>query len=200
MTQQGSISIHAPLAGCDFPPLFSARCPAHFNPRTPCGVRLGVRKIVHRLKNFNPRTPCGARPAFPQRAGTGRSFQSTRPLRGATSKLTSGSPFFFISIHAPLAGRDHCVRCSRQARNDFNPRAPCGARRENIIAGGDLYGISIHAPLAGRDEKMRETERLVENFNPRAPCGARPLSRCTDVKSARFQSTRPLRGATLACL
>ena len=38
---------------------------------------------------------------------------------------------------------------------------------------------------------------MTGNFNPRAPCGARPL--CRDEKAAgdrRFQSTRPVRGAT----
>ena len=37
---------------------------------------------------------------------------------------------------------------------------------------------------------------LRSNFNPRAPCGARPLSRCGSFCASRFQSTRPLRGAT----
>ena len=37
---QVSISIHAPLAGCDIPAYLSGRVPEHFNPRTPCGVRL----------------------------------------------------------------------------------------------------------------------------------------------------------------
>ena len=34
-----TISIHAPLAGCDAPPGQGVRIAAHFNPRTPCGVR-----------------------------------------------------------------------------------------------------------------------------------------------------------------
>ena len=33
-------------------------------------------------------------------------FQSTRPLRGATSRCTDPHVFQWISIHAPLAGRD----------------------------------------------------------------------------------------------
>ena len=33
-------------------------------------------------------------------------FQSTRPLRGATSPPPPGPPWSLISIHAPLAGRD----------------------------------------------------------------------------------------------
>ena len=57
-----------------------------------------------------------------------------------------------ISTHAPLAGRDlRSARAALAAGRDFNPRAPCGARRD------------LTADLA----------RAVEYFNPRAPCGAR---------------------------
>ena len=34
---------------------------------------------------------------------------------------------------------------------DFNPRAPCGARREGAEVYERFNIISIHAPLAGRD-------------------------------------------------
>ena len=56
------ISIHAPLAGCDW--LTLDKDPAHqdFNPRTPCGVR--------RVMDISSFLPSG--------------FQSTHPLRGAT--------------------------------------------------------------------------------------------------------------------
>ena len=56
-------------------------------------------------------------------------FQSTRPMRGAT-----GIRLYYQSV-----------------RHNFNPRAPCGARRD---ANGIKYlhgVISIHAPHAGRD-------------------------------------------------
>ena len=56
-----------------------------------------------------------------------------------------------ISIHAPRVGRD-CFR--RHADADcryFNPRAPCGARRNNRVQGFLQVKISIHAPRVGRD-------------------------------------------------
>ena len=34
-------------------------------------------------------------------------------------------------------------------------------------------------------------------FNPRAPCGARPFARAMLLRGYRFQSTRPMRGATM---
>ena len=56
---------------------------------------------------------------------------------------------------------------------NFNPRAPCGARRGDRPADG---------------------ERV--NFNPRAPCGARRVPPVLTAILPIFQSTRPMRGAT----
>ncbi len=100
-------------------------------------------------------------------------FQSTRPLRGATGP--SGGPVRRrrISIHAPLTGRDTTGRVGGTGMNYFNPRAPYGARQCNGVRG--------------------EAEK---DFNPRAPYGARQSLLPRQVKKPRFQSTRPLRGAT----
>ena len=100
-------------------------------------------------------------------------FQSTRPMRGAT---TAGKGASTASLY-------------------FNPRAPCGARQregqpkeERIIfqSTHPLRGatfcpwiahfvivISIHAPLAGRDWRGSLPWRRGSYFNPRAPCGVR---------------------------
>ena len=105
---------------------------------------------------------------------------------------------------------------------DFNPRAPCGARRIARCKSGRNLLISIHAPLAGRDgyfwrqycdccrrfqstRPLRGATRFLEacrygtsHFNPRAPCGARrSASSAVAEDYTGFQSTRPLRGATL---
>ena len=83
------ISIHAPLAGCD--PLSPERFAysVYFNPRTPCGVRRLTAGRQWDSHNFNPRTPCGVRlcPGCNQKMRC--IFQSTHPLRGATSFLGS---------------------------------------------------------------------------------------------------------------
>ena len=130
ITGSNCISIHAPLAGCD------------------------VEHIQHTVwfsPYFNPRAPCGARPRRLIRPTPRPTFQSTRPVRGATSKKPITELRCQISIHAPRAGRDcsDVARCSCQ--RDFNPRAPCGARPQGEQG--------IQGP---------------EDFNPRAPCGARP--------------------------
>ena len=41
---------------------------------------------------------------------------------------------------------------------------------------------------------------VVRDFNPRAPCGARPRGIEVPIVIERFQSTRPVRGATLLIL
>ena len=56
--------------------------------------------------------------------------------------------------------------------------------------------ISIHAPLAGRDAGLFKVKCFNDHFNPRAPCGARRPERRRNDRKYKFQSTRPLRGAT----
>ena len=148
---RGGISIHAPLAGCDKGRATQGGQILDFNPRTPCGVRL----YRHIFYNF-----C-------------LSFQSTHPLRGATVKQKI---IFFkirISIHAPLAGCDYLRLLLLFRSYDFNPRTPCGVRREHII-------YHAHA------ERFQSTHPLR---------GATPFTANAQTSSS-FQSTHPLRGAT----
>ena len=100
------VSIHAPHAGRD-----PVRC-----------VWLRLRE------SFNPRAPCGARPSIVPSLLRFFVFQSTRPMRGATEHISLSRSFFYVSIHAPHAGRDPSVIVYPFPRNSFNPRAPCGAR------------------------------------------------------------------------
>ena len=149
-----------------------------------------------------------------------RQFQSTRPLRGAThpprrrarrSRISihaplAGRDFSFldgvplppaISIHAPLAGRDHTHTIERAGTWNISNHAPLAGRdHSHTIERAGTWNISIHAPLAGRDIPVLVCKILGCYFNPRAPCGARPLYRAQGANPDRFQSTRPLRGAT----
>ena len=61
-----------------------------------------------------------------------KTFQPTRPLRGATVSKLLLKEFYKY----------------------FNPRAPCGARRQMSQAQFQQLQISTHAPLAGRDESV----------------------------------------------
>ena len=51
-------------------------------------------------------------------------FQSTLPVRGATSPHQHRSALFTISIHAPREGSDPFAPEMLNDRDDFNPRSP----------------------------------------------------------------------------
>ena len=124
----------------------------------------------------------------------GLRFQSTRPMRGATTFFRSIGAVLFVSIHAPHAGRDaagldvdvrrgvsiHAPHAGRDHHRPDRP-APYGVSIHAPHAGRDLLvdlidesiRVSIHAPHAGRDSMRRWIPSSVRRFNPRAPCGAR---------------------------
>ena len=101
-----SISIHTPHAGRDQHEQTGREPDRYFNPHAPCGARLPTLFQVLEHEHFNPHAPCGARrvtfvPGIRQLL-----FQSTRPMRGATTTLSTNSTTAGISIHTPHAGRD----------------------------------------------------------------------------------------------
>ena len=123
-----------------------------FNPRAPCGARpVSLWNIAPREDkfqptrplrgatassvlsscvdtDFNPRAPCGARRGvFSQRLTTAR-FQPTRPLRGATVIPCSISMTLKFQPTRPLRGATVKPEKRRRVIDNFNPRAPCGAR------------------------------------------------------------------------
>ncbi len=57
--------------------------------------------------------------------------------------------------------------------------------------------ISIHAPLTGSDLESARQVRANGHFNPRSPYGERQLPRHCSICGSTFQSTLPLRGATI---
>ncbi len=101
-------------------------------------------------------------------------FQSTLPLRGATYIYNLFPVEHYISIHAPLAGSDFVHFNHPPLPNNFNPRSPCGERR---VAFYDFAQAT--------------------DFNPRSPCGERRVDFSLCLKALEFQSTLPLRGATV---
>ena len=123
-----------------------------------------------------------------------------------------------VSIHAPHAGRDPAspqappssrrfnprapcgarpsssIRLSPSFR--FNPRAPCGARPRLSLRDGCNAHVSIHAPHAGRDRDV-EAVLDVALVSIHAPHAGRDITcRFAPPPPRRFQSTRPMRGAT----
>ena len=190
-----SISIHAPLAGCDRPQQEAARSPRNFNPRTPRGVRRAAdphpavrgaisihaplagcdavpRRRIRPIHHFNPRTPRGVRQTRATQGTSSYIFQSTHPSRGATRPKGLLSVRAVISIHAPLAG--------------------CDIHQNRAL----LYGSKFQSthPSRGATSMRRGRPRLGRDFNPRTPRGVRrggPRERGAD---ARISIHAPLAG------
>ena len=125
--------------------------------------------------DFNPRSPCGERPGADWSAVSDLIFQSTLPLRGATTKLTVIAVSRLFQSTLPLRGATQNVH-PLSTREVFQSTLPLrgatfrvGDTRRSVV-------ISIHAPLAGSDDRFAAAWPESPNFNPRSPCGERPSS------------------------
>ena len=100
----------------------------------------------------------------------------------------------------------------------FNPRSPCGERRNGLpgfpgnvsfqstlpvwgatwcgprTVGMDLFQSTL--PVWGATAKYQAMATKAGNFNPRSPCGERRWQRTSITGRLRFQSTLPVWGAT----
>ena len=145
-----------------------------FNPRAPYGARLNpfipawcpklisihvprtghdrpTRAIrgAYRISIHVPRTGHDARARL--EAIEAEKFQSTCPVRGTTmARAPRSSAWNDFNPRAPYGARQKSSTSSRSATN-FNPRAPYGARPESGIDWSKLSEISIHVPRTGHD-------------------------------------------------
>ena len=125
---------------------------------------------------FNPRAPCGARRAVQEQYAPNQHFNPRAPCGARPGSPTATIMLTLFQSTRPMRGAtasSSARPCT--ARRYFNPRAPCGARHRRPLS------ISF----------------LLKYFNPRAPCGARLLMMPDSYILSKFQSTRPMRGATL---
>ena len=131
------------------------------------------------------------------RARSGGAISTHAPLAGRDSNTGAIRSKTAISTHAPLAGRDGREHRERPGAGNFNPRAPCGARRiAGLVHRFSAFDISTHAPLAGRDRKASPYGRY-QTISTHAPLAGRDkLFVSVQMWYPLFQPTRPLRGAT----
>ena len=145
------ISIHAPRAGSD---------------------------VIWKVSTFQPpisiHAPRAGSDSFPRfRTVPTESFQSTLPVRGATTGalVTNGISVFQSTL--PVRGATTVDEGRASDRTDFNPRSPCGERpcqadllqhlpvfqstlpvrgaTDEAAQAANALTISIHAPRAGSD-------------------------------------------------
>ena len=149
----------------------------YFNPHSPCGERqLYCQFQTFRRTDFNPHSPCG------ERLRAGILFRETSlisihtPHAGSDKDLLNFENPGYISIHTPHAGSD---------------------KIGNFIYKSNF--ISIHTPHAGSDSIPARKWLAIWDFNPHSPCGERPIILSFTLTVSLFQSTLPMRGATILC-
>ena len=151
------ISIHAPRVGRDGVHGTGKLKSANFNPRAPCGARLMLLSQFYTLTDisihaprvgrdrngapapppsryFNPRAPCGARlySASGVYSQTMISIHAPRVGRDLAFDISRSSPAIFQSTR-PVWGATRVALIQQYGIRNFNPRAPCGARRAEVI-------------------------------------------------------------------
>ena len=164
-----TVSIHAPRAGRDMM-------------RSP---RLGI------FARFNPRAPCGARLVTAMVMWSKTTFQSTRPVRGATS---SGRPSItlrhWFQSTRPVRGATCSPPRHGIISTGFNPRAPCGARPAPTERAADTTRFNPRAPCGARLTTKHDFVNAI-GFNPRAPCGARLMISAAVLHGCSFNPRAP---------
>ncbi len=146
-----SISIHAPLTGCDgshflnfggrgeFQSTHPSRGATIVHKFSPARSSISIHapltgcdyvnvKVTNPHTDFNPRTPHGVRLLSLITTLAVIGFQSTHPSRGATPPSNRCKHLHRISIHAPLTGCDRRLYSSKTVKCYFNPRTPHGVR------------------------------------------------------------------------
>ena len=192
-----------------------------FNPRAPCGARLHYRHNTTLLFCFNPRAPCGARPHFALMYAQSSTFQSTRPVWGATVAWRCTRFLTRVSIHAPRVGRDIDIpqggeedkmfqstrpmrgatgKLHRHTGSNFMFQSTRPMRGATVPARHEhaQHSVSIHAPHAGRDSCVYSATDRTSAFQSTRPMRGATISSKDEPALLMFQSTRPMRGATVA--
>ena len=172
------------------------------------------------IANFNPRPPCGRRPVRAIARSTTFAFQPTSPVRETTLMRELGldwdKEFQPTSPVRETTGQRFGI-CGKTV--DFNPRPPCGRRRQFFHAVLHILLISTHVPRAG-DDRLTSSSMPPERFQPTSPVREttktkhiktrhKPISthvpragdddspQCHNERANGFQPTSPVRETTL---
>ena len=89
--------------------------------------------------------------------------------------LLTGIQALIISTHALLAEDDVHVSCTSRSPRYFNPRPPCGGRRQAERYRELLAELFQPTPSLRRTTHSQQGRVAgLRDFNPRPPCGGRP--------------------------
>ena len=153
-----------PLRGATIPPPLSLHRILRFQPTRPLRGATSIASITSSGSSISTHAPLAGRDAVHRAASLRENISTHAPLAGRDLSRSLEEMHMAISTHAPLAGRDRGRSGCRRRPDDFNPRAPCGARPYRPCR---PPGTAHFNPRASLRSLVRA------HFNPRAPCGAR---------------------------
>ena len=128
-------------------------CPC-FNPRAPCGARHPALGFCADIKVSIHAPRVGRDVLLLSLYTVHLSFQSTRPVWGATASALIACVLTMFQSTRPVWGATRAVKRHAVHLCGFNPRAPCGARPRVIGTDPIPLDVSIHAPRVGRDDLL----------------------------------------------
>ena len=172
------ISIHVPREGHDSghaaavvdKKIFQSTCPAR-------GTTQSGDIEVNCPADFNPRAPRGARRLYLVGLLNALPISIHVPREGHDMAGLPKGINADISIHVPREGHDSPWATSFESAEDFNPRAPRGARPVVILQRLNfLTDFNPRAPRGARLPYGISGLQGIDHFNPRAPRGARLLT------------------------
>ena len=187
-----------PLRGATKAYSLSVRLSLYFNPRAPCGARPGMVIGWFKVITISIHAPLAGRDArIAARVPAAGAISIHAPLAGRDLCLAGADRRGQISIHAPLAGRDVIALFSDSLVWAFQSTRPLRGATRKIKKEQERRKISIHAPLAGRDLPCPASCTTSQKISIHAPLAGRDFGlELDDLQLYKFQSTRPLRGAT----
>ena len=163
-----------PLRGATRPDNWTIWPTGYFNPHSPCGERRGYARHQRHPRHFNPHSPCGERRGHARHQRHPRHFNPHSPCGERQEDLENFRQLLDFQSTLPLRGATgHC---------------------HTLLSG---HAISIHTPLAGSDLEWCQVCRVLAISIHTPLAGSDDRSAILIVPPCLFQSTLPLRGATL---
>ena len=94
-----------------------------------------------------------------------------------------------ISIHVLRVEDDGKADDEKVHTKDFNPRPPCGGRRDSHMTNHEIILFQSTSSVWRTTEGVGFQTCTTEDFNPRPPCGGRHRRDYTATVPTAFQST-----------
>ena len=121
----------------------------HFNPRSPCGERPFVDVIPECVAEFQSTLPVRGATSVNVALCEIVKFQSTLPVRGATFPFPFSFPFVQISIHAPRAGSDRSRLLTLIRLSIFQSTLPVRGATSSAIFSHAITSFQSTLPVRG---------------------------------------------------